>query len=251
MIPELETPIFVTFTIFCRVGAAMLFLPGIGSARVPMNIRLLITIAVSLALTPMLFATVENLLAAFPVSQRPYLLFNEVAIGSAMGLMARFFLLALQFSATTSANAIGLAGVPGQPVDETEALPPLTNLISVAGVMVLITAGLPEEMITAAAQSYGALPLSPGLDTEWLLTNLVGVASATSLLALRLSAPFIAYALVVNIAMGLANKFTPQISMYFTSLGIVTLGGLVLLYFAVRQMLHVFAESFGGWIALN
>lgn len=251
MIPELETPIFVTFTIFCRVGAAMLFLPGIGSARVPMNIRLLITIAVSLALTPMLFATVENLLAAFPVSQRPYLLFNEVAIGSAMGLMARFFLLALQFSATTSANAIGLAGVPGQPVDETEALPPLTNLISVAGVMVLITAGLPEEMITAVAQSYGALPLSPGLDTEWLLANLVGVASATSLLALRLSAPFIAYAVVVNIAMGLANKFTPQISMYFTSLGIVTLGGLVLLYFAVRQMLHVFAESFGGWIALN
>ncbi len=51
--------------------------------------------------------------------------------------------------------------------------------------------------------------------------------------------------------MGLANKFTPQISMYFTSLGIVTLGGLVLLYFTVRQMLHVFAESFGSWIMVN
>ncbi len=249
--PELETPVFVTFTIFCRVGAAMLFLPGIGSARVPMNIRLLITVAVSLALTPMLFETVERLLLEFPESQRPYLLFNEVAVGSAMGLMARFFLLALQFSATTTANAIGLAGVPGQPVDETDALPPLTNLISVAGVMVLISVGLPEEMITAVAQSYGTLPLSPGIDTEWLLTNLVGVASATTLLALRLSAPFIAYAVVVNIAMGLANKFTPQISMYFTSLGIVTLGGLLLLYFSVRQMLHIFAESFGGWIALN
>lgn len=251
MTAALEAYVFVTFTIFCRVGAAMMFLPGIGSARVPMNVRLLITSAMALALTPMLHGPVSQLVAEFPERARPYLLFNEVAVGSAMGLMARFFLLALQFSATTTANAIGLAGVPGQPVDDTEALPPLTNFISVAGVMVLVTAGLPEDMIGAVAASYGTLPLRLGIDTAWLLSNLTQVASDTSLLALRLSAPFLAYAVVVNIAMGLANKFTPQISMYFTSLGIVTLGGMVLLYFSVRQMLHLFAGSFGGWIAAN
>lgn len=249
--PDASASVFVVFTIFCRVGAALMFLPGIGSARVPMNVRLLITIAMSLALTPLLYGPVDAMLGATPEGQRPFLLFNEVAVGSAMGLMARFFLLALQFSATTTANTIGLAGVPGQPVDEAEALPPLTNFISVAGVMVLITAGLPEEMLKAVAGSYEALPPRLGLDTEWLARNLTQVASDTSLLALRLSAPFIAYAVVVNIAMGLANKFTPQISMYFTSLGIVTLGGLVLLYFTVRQMLHVFAEGFGGWFMTN
>lgn len=251
MTATLADAVFVVFTIFCRVGAAVMFLPGIGSARVPMNVRLFITVAMSLALTPLLHGPVSQLVAAFPESARPWLLFNEVAVGSAMGLMARFFLLALQFSATTTANAIGLAGVPGQPVDDTEALPPLTNFISVAGVMVLITAGLPEEMIRAVAASYGALPLRLGIDAAWLLSNLTQVASDTSLLALRLAAPFLAYAIVVNIAMGLANKFTPQISMYFTSLGIVTLGGMVLLYFSVRQMLHIFAGSFGGWIAAN
>jgi flagellar biosynthesis protein FliR len=249
--PELSEAVFVAFAIFCRVGAVMMFLPGIGSARVAMSIRLLIAVAMSLALTPLLFGAVSTMMWVTPERQRLYLIFNELAVGSAMGLMARFFLLALQFSATTTANTIGLAGVPGQPVDDTEALPPLTNLISVAGVMVLITAGLPEEMIRAVAGSYDTLPLRVGLDTEWLIGNLTKVAADTSLLALRLSAPFIAYAVVVNIAMGLANKFTPQISMYFTSLGVVTLGGLVLLYFTVRQMLHVFAESFGSWILAN
>ncbi len=151
VMPELSAAVFVVFTIFCRVGAAHDVSSGIGSARVPINIRLLITIAMALALTPLLYGPVDAMLKATPESQRPYLLFNEVAVGSAMGLMARFFLLALQFSATTTANTIGLAGVPGQPVDDTEALPPLTNFISVAGVMVLITAGLPEEMIKAVA----------------------------------------------------------------------------------------------------
>lgn len=249
--PEPSLAVFTVFTVFCRVGSAMMFLPGLGSARVPANVRLLIAFATSLALSPLLFGKVREMLLAFPEDTRPFLLLNEVAAGSAMGLMARYFLLALQFSATTTANAIGLAGIPGQPADETEALPPLTNLISVAGVMVLITAGLPEEMIRAVAGSYEALPLRVGLDTAWFVENLTRVAADTSLLALRLAAPFIVYAIVVNIAMGLANKFTPQISMYFTALGIVTLGGLVILYFSIRPMLHIFAESFGSWIMAN
>jgi flagellar biosynthesis protein FliR len=116
---------------------------------------------------------------------------------------------------------------------------------------VLITAGLPEEMIRAVAGSYEALPPRLGIDAEWLVSHLAQVASDTTLLALRLSAPFLVYGVVVNVAMGLANKFTPQISMYFTSLGVVTLGGLVLLYFSVRQLLHIFAGSFGAWIGAN
>lgn len=249
--PDPGLGVFVVFTIFCRAGSAMMFLPGLGSARLPANIRILIALATSLAMAPMLFGQVQAMLLAHGEALRPLVIVNEVATGSAMGLMARYFLLALQFSATATANAIGLAGVPGQPVDETEALPPLTNLISVAGVMVLITAGLPEEMIGAVASSYEALPLRIGLDTAWFIENLTRVASDTTFLALRLSAPFLVYAVVVNVAMGLANKFTPQISMYFTSLGLVTLGGIVILYFSIRPMLHIFAESFGGWLLAN
>ena len=32
MMPDLSATVFVVFTIFCRVGAALMFLPGIGSA---------------------------------------------------------------------------------------------------------------------------------------------------------------------------------------------------------------------------
>jgi flagellar biosynthesis protein FliR len=244
-------PVFTAFTVFCRIGSAMMLMPGFGSARVPMQVRLLIAVAASLALSPLLYAYVQDLLGNFGESQRLYILLNEVATGAAMGLMARLFLVALQFSATTTANAIGLAGVPGQPIDETEALPPLTNLMSVAGVMALITVGLPEEMLKAVVQSYEALPPRIGLDTQWFLEHVLQVLGDTTLLALRLSAPFIVYAVVVNIAMGLANKFTPQVQMYFASLGLVTMGGLILLFLSGRQMLHVFAEAFSSWLAAN
>lgn len=245
----LDQVVFVAFTVFCRVGSAMMLIPGFGSARVPAPIRLMMALACGLALMPLLYAPVETQLLGYGESLRVYLLFNEVIIGLSLGLMARLFLLGLQFAATTAANAIGLAGVPGQPVDETEALPPLTNLISLAGVMVLIVGDVPQAMLRAVALSYTALPLRLGVDAAWLLNNFLAVLADTSLLGLRLAGPFVVYALVVNIAMGLANKFTPQIQMYFASLGLVTLGGLILLFAAARPLLSIFSNALSSWIA--
>lgn len=245
----LDQVVFVAFTVFCRVGTAMMLIPGFGSARVPAPIRLMMALACGLALMPLLYAPVETQLLAFGSTQRPYLLVHEVVMGLSLGLMARLFLLGLQFAATTAANAIGLAGVPGQPVDEMEALPPLTNFVSLAGVMVLFASDVPQAMLRAVAQSYTALPMRLGLDAAWVLNNFLAVLADTSLLGLRLAGPFVVYALVVNIAMGLANKFTPQIQMYFASLGLVTLGGLVLLFIAARPLLSIFSDALASWIA--
>jgi flagellar biosynthetic protein FliR len=251
MTAGVEQAVFVAFAIFCRVGTAMMLMPGFGSARVPMPVRLLVALACGLALLPLLFGAIEDQLGGFTEAQRLYVLINEVATGLAMGLMARLFLLGLQFGVTTAANAIGLAGVPGLPVDDAEALPPLTNLMSLAGVMVIVAADLPLAFLRAVAQSYGAFPLRIGVDAQWHLGNVLAALADTSLLALRLAGPFLVYAVVVNVAMGLANKFTPQIQMYFASLGLVTLGGLFLLLLSARQALHIFVEALGGWIVAN
>jgi flagellar biosynthesis protein FliR len=60
---------------------------------------------------------------------------------------------------------------------------------------------------------------------------------------LRLASPFLVYALIVNLMLGLINKLTPQIPVYFVSLPFVLTGGLLLLYFAIPALLSQFADG--------
>ena len=46
------------------------------------------------------------------------------------------------------------------------------------------------------------------------------------MVVIRLGSPFIAYAILVNLAIGFVNKLTPQIPVYFISLPFVIAGGL-------------------------
>ena len=240
---------FAAFMIFCRIGSCLMLVPGYSSPRIPMQFRLLLAIAVSLSLTPLLFDMTATALAPVAPRLRPFLLVNEVVSGGSIGLMARVELLALQFAATFVANAIGLAGIPGQPIDDTEALPPLTSLLSMAAVMVLLASGLHVEILKALVQSYAAMPVRLGIDAGWLLDNLTRVVASSWMMALRLSGPFIVYSVIVNIAVGLASKFTPQVSLYFASLGLVTMGGLFILFLVTPEWLGVFLDSYESWLS--
>jgi flagellar biosynthetic protein FliR len=245
----LADPAFAAFTIFCRLGCCLMLLPGFGSARVPMQTRLLVAIALSLAVTPLLLERITASLQQFTEAARPFVLVNEVAIGLLIGLLARLFLLALQFAATVAANGIGLAGIPGQPVEDNEAAPALVTFLSLAATMLLIAAGLHIEMLKAVIASYDVLPMRVGLDAGWIMEQLAAAASETAMLSLRLAAPFIVYAVAVNLAIGLINKFTPQLSVYFVSLGMVTAGGLFVLFLASDDWLSLFAGALSSWIA--
>ena len=72
--------------------------------------------------------------------------------------------------------------------------------------------------------------------------------SAVPALALRLCGPFIVYAIIVNLAIGFANKFTPQISVYFVMTGVVAAGGFFLIYFTIDDWFGLFLQEFSAWL---
>ena len=66
---------------------------------------------------------------------------------------------------------------------------------------------------------------------------------------MQISAPFIVYTLIINLMVGIANKLTPQIPVYFISIPMVLAGGFFLLYFIIGESLRVFMTGFMGWLA--
>lgn len=241
----LEGFVLAAFLTFCRIGACFMLMPGLSSARVPMMIRLFVAVAVSFALLGHLW---DQILPQAG-DTRPGVLFplvaREIIIGGLIGLVARFYTLALEFIGAAMTMTIGFGGMPGPSVEEEVPQSSLGSLISFSSLMILFVTDFHHQIIEAVVASYRLAPVGQELLPQSALTDLTDTLAQTFLLALQLGSPFIAYGILVNLAAGLINKLSPAIPVYFISTPFVLTGGLILLYFAIPTMLSLFASGFG------
>ena len=161
------------------------------------------------------------------------------------GLGARVYLLALGFAGQAVATLVGFAAIPGLSVTDDEPSAALATLVSFSALIVLFQLDFHHQVVRALVASYEAVPPLRPIRTAGLLNDLLAVLVASFEVALRLAAPFVAYALVANIAIGIVNKLAPQIPVYFVSLPFLIAGGLVLLYLFLPDMLILFGAGFG------
>lgn len=239
---------FAGILILARVGACLAMLPGFGSQRIPVRIRILVALALSLAVSPMLMGQASQALAGVDEAGKARLIATEMVVGTALGLMARLYMFGLQFSATLITNVIGLAATPGAPIDDNELAPPLVNLVMITATAVIFAANLHHVMLRALFDSYTAIAIGSPLDPGWYLDQMMAKLSLTWSMGLRLAAPFVIFSLIVNLAIGFANKFTPMISIYFMTTGLIAALGLILLFISIDDMLGLFLQEIHGFL---
>lgn len=244
----IEDAALAVFLVFCRVGGCILVAPGLSSARIPTQVRILIATSIAVALSPSLASTVLDSLTGQPPDVRLMAIVSECLTGATIGLIGRILVLALQFSATAISNMIGLAGIPGMPLDDAESGSPLATLASSAAVVILLALNLHIEMLRAIMESYSIFPPGQMMSSDALLQYVVDAVTMGWVLALRLAAPFIVYGILVNTAIGLANRFTPQVSFYHATTGVVMLGGFLLFWLLMPEWLMSFVGVYQHWL---
>lgn len=242
MITDPQGTVLALFAAFCRVGGCFMLLPGFASARVAMQIRLFVAVAVSMAVLPILWDTIYPQTQGATVDYVQVIVF-ETLTGAVIGLITRYYVLGLQFAGTALTMMIGFNSPPSPDVLEDAAENQLTNLISFAGLMVLFMLNFHHIVFRALVDSYTAIPMG-GFNPQSALITLTDTLVATFSIMLRLASPFIIYGLLFNVAVGLINKLAPQMPIYFISLPYIIMGGLFLLYFGVSSFLEIFANGF-------
>ncbi len=236
------------FAVFCRIGGCLMLMPGFSSRRVPVRVRLLIAVAVSLALAPILMPDVQRAVVDDTPAQVMKLVAGEMLIGVLFGFSGRLFMASLEMAGMAIAGLIGFGGLPGAPIDGDEPVPPLSSLITITATAMFFIAELHWLAIEALTETYSSLPPGTWLAPRDGLMMVTQQLSDTLMLAGRLAAPFIIYSVVINLAVGLTNKLSPQIPVFFVSLPFVVAGGLMLFFFVSTEMLLAFTEAFKGWL---
>jgi flagellar biosynthesis protein FliR len=243
-----ETTVLTFFLIFCRFGSCLIFAPGFSNSHIPPNIRALLAAVGALALMPLLYGSISAEVAMMSSASFLGAVVHEVAIGAFVGLMARLFMLALQFAASVSAGMIGLAGIPGASLEDVEAGSPLATIATLAATVAIFSLNLHAELLKAVIGTYDVLPLAAYPSIEAVMNNVTELLSQTFVLALRLSAPFIAYGIMSNFSIAMANRFAPQISFYHATSAVVILVGLLIFYLVWPTWISSFVDQYGAWL---
>jgi flagellar biosynthesis protein FliR len=237
-----------TFVLFCRIGACLMLMPGFSSPQIPAQIRLFLALAVTLSLAPMLIGHLP--LQAFsdePLTALRYI-GAELLVGASIGILGRLFLLALETMATAAAMAIGLSNPFGVVGEEAEMTPPLVTLITLSATALIFVMDLHWEVFRGIAASYDAIPVKEDFDINFAILHFGKLLADTFQLALRISAPFIFYAVIIQTTVSIINRLTPHVSIYFISTPFVILGGLILTYFIIKSYLDQLMVGLSSWL---
>lgn len=246
--PISSETVLLTFLLFCRIGACLAFMPGFSSARVPVQMRVFIGIAITLALAPMLLPEMSKAVGGARPERVFFFMITETTTGMMIGLMGRMFFLALTFAGVAVASFAGFSNLPGIPIESAEPNPTLSAILTAAATTMFFAADLHWEVLRGVVASYSVLPVSEGYDARFGLVQMVDATTKAFMLAVQISAPFIVFTVGINFLFGVMNKFTPQIAVYFISLPFVAAGGLFLLYFTIGEMLIVFMKAFSRFL---
>jgi flagellar biosynthetic protein FliR len=237
-----------TFILFCRIGACLMLMPGISSAQIPVQIRLFVAVATTLSLAPLLLEQAPlRSLSADPIPALR-LIAVETAVGGLIGLLGRLFFLALETMAVAAATMLGMANPFGIDVEPNQALPPLASLVTLSATALIFMADAHWEVLRGLAASYHAIPIGAEFNPGYSLRQVASTLGDTFRVALRVCSPFFIYAIIVNVAMSLINRLTPQIAIFYVAAPFIIAGGLLLLYFTIKPLLGEFMSGFEAWL---
>jgi flagellar biosynthesis protein FliR len=244
MILDPQGTILALFLAFCRMGGCVMTLPGFGSARVPPQIRLFVALGLAMAVLPVLWDVIYPK-ASSPTGTYVGLILTETLIGVMYGLIARLYTLGLQFAGTVLTMSIGFSAPGGHDILEDSQENQLTNLLTLCGLLLLFMMDFHHMVFRALVESYDATPVGAIIDPQKMLITLTDTLRASTMIMLRLASPFLIYGLMFNVAIGLINKLSPQIPVYFISTPFLVAGGLFLLYLSIASFIHQYAAGFG------
>lgn len=238
----------VAMLIFARVGACLMLVPGFSSARIPMNFRLFLAIAFSLIMVPLAGSNFQSIVQNPTLATLLAGIVTETLVGATFGIIAHAYMWAMQFMANIIGMSIGYSGQPGNSITESMPESQVANFITLAALMLFFASDLHIIVIRGLMTSYQLIPVSLTPRPESALIDFRDALSQTFLTTLRIASPFIIYAILVNMSVGLINKLTPSIPVYFISMPFVMFGGVLLLYYLMPEIMTFFSSELTSWL---
>ena len=242
---------FAFILIFCRIGTAFSFVPGIGEAYVPVRVRLAFALATTFVLLPILKDTFP------PVPSSPLAVFvlilAESMVGLFVGLITRILIATTHMAGMIIAFQSGLASAIVYDFGQLGQGSAIGNFFGLTVLVLFFATDLHHLLIRGLMDSYSLFLPGQFPPVDDFSNMAARLTSKIFLMAIQISSPLLVMGLVVYTAAGILARLMPLMPVFF----IITAPQLLISFFIIMVTfsaimlwyMSVFQETLMGFLA--
>lgn len=207
-----------------RVSGMVVFAPFFSSNALPVRAKAIFVGLAAFLLGP-LVATLPNAQAEIGFSA----VVGELGVGLVYGLVLAFLNEMLLFAGEVVGLQLSFSAV--NVLDPTSSIQTslMSDLFQLMGTLVLISAGLDRILLASLVRSFRAVPLGSYAFSPITSSAVVQAAGGIFLAAIELAAPVLAATMLVEIAVALLSRLSPQLPVMSLTVPLKTLVGFTVL----------------------
>jgi flagellar biosynthetic protein FliR len=221
---DLDEFLVVGTLVLVRISGVMIFSPFFSSEAIPRQVK----IGFSLVLAWLLMPIAANLPGVHAELSMVAVL-SELTTGLIFGLSLSLLMEILGFAGQVLGFQFSFSLVNVLDPNSSVETPLLSQLLNLLGVLVILAAGLDRTLLSAFMRTFIAVPIG----TAWLSPHtslrLIHMASGIFLAGVQLAAPVLGATLLVELAIALVGRLSPQLPVMFVGIPMKTLIGYTVL----------------------
>lgn len=229
----LEGQLLIWALAMIRPGAAMLAAPLLGMRGLPVQVRLILALAVGIAASGRMTAALPTM--GVISLEGLVLIAGEILAGVALGFALQLGYAASLIAGEYIAAAMGLSFAGTADAGGAGSVPVVSSFLSVVTLLLFLAADGHLLLIGAAVESYTAMPPG-GVPASDVGEAVAGFASQMFAAALAIALPVGFATLLVQIAMGLLARTAPQLNLFAVGLPAALGAGLLFLALGLPLM---------------
>ncbi len=224
-----------------RVSGMVAFAPFFSSTALPIRAKAVFVGAVAWLVAP-LVATLPHGGATLSLQA----IVGELAVGLVYGLSLALLNEMLIFAGQIAGLQFSFSLVNLLDPESAIQTPLLGDLFQVMGTLVVIAAGLDRILLASVLRSFRVVPLGSYAFAAPTALAIVRAAGGIFLAALELAAPVLAATMLVEIAVALLGKLSPQLPVMSLTVPLKTLTGFVILLGSLALWPRFIEARFAG-----
>lgn len=238
---QLDAWIAAFFFPLARILALLAAAPPFSNASVPMNIKLAIGLAISLALSPAL----PPMPPVSPGSGEGLLILaQQMLIGTAMGFAMRLTVATIDYAGEVIGLQMGLGFATFYDPDNTSQTPVLSEILSLLGLLVLLSINGHLMILATLVESFSALPIGGPFLTSGSWSNLARAGAIIFSSGLMLALPVVCALLITNLALGVLTRAAPQLNLFAVGFPLTLAGGFIMLILSLNYLAEPLTKLF-------
>lgn len=236
-----ENQLWIWLVAMIRPGAAFLAAPIFGARAVPVQLRLILSLAIGMAaMNSVVFEMPAGGIASFA---GVLLVMGEVLAGLAMGFALQIGYGSAFVAGETIGNAMGLgfaAMVDPQSGQSTQAI---GQFLSILATFILLAMDGHLLLASYVVKSYQAMPPGGAMLSNDALYELVIFGGTLLGAGLTIALPVTFALVMIQIIMGMLARSAPSLNLFAVGMPVAIIGGLILLAITAPIMGQGIADS--------